>query len=345
MAEFLDRGVLEKLKKTQAALNVNRLADEVGARVGYFHVAVRLPAHQGFVRLTGDIPAGETNVVLTDHGRARLQLADYYKQFPFVTDLALSLREVLRTRKGDGVREWRLPDVPIRSPGENLPGRVALHLYGWLVAVVMKELSAKGVFQELVSKKATSVSLQEHGAEPSVCKFVLDILHAQGWSDGTAEKPVLAAAGHVAASLAVQYYYPISYFSTFRTIPMALFGAGISVLPDPSVTDELHVDRLLDVQFSGMVFERTCKKPFLETVLPIFDREPITEQPACIVDTGSGDGTLLVALYTAIRERTLRGRMLGAHPLKLVGAEYTRIAKVATERALQDLGVPHLCHC
>lgn len=341
VAAPVDRGMFEKFKKAQVALPVNDWADEVGAQPGYVHVVMRLLAHQGFVRLSGDIPAGETHVTLTDQGRAWLGLVDYYRQIPLVTNLAASLLEVLRTGKGSGARGWRLPVVPMQDSESSLAARVALHLHGWLVAVVMKELDSKGVFKELASKRGAPLSLQNHGVAPSVCTFVRDILHAQGWAEGTGEKLVLTAAGHVAASFAVQYSYPVSYMSTFRSMSEALFGGGTSVRSDPSVSDEPHVDRLLDVQFSGLVFDRTCKEPFFELVLPIFDREPVSAQPSCIVDTGSGDGTLLVSLYKAVRERTLRGQMLATHPLKLVGAEYTRIAKDTTERALRHLSAPH----
>ena len=183
---------------------------------------------------------------------------------------------------------------------------------------------------------------QDHGLEPRVFEFVGEILLSQGWAEGSAENLVLTDAGRTAASLAMQYYYPVSYLPTLRAIPQLLFGAENVSCPSAAGSDEHHVDRLLDVQFSGLVFEHRCKEPFLDMVLPLFDREPAGEQPECIVDTGSGNGTLLVALYRAIRERTLRGRMLRDHPLKLVGVEYTRIALEATKQALQALGVPHL---
>lgn len=342
VSELLDRGVLEDLKKTRSALNVNSLARSAGAKTGYFHVAMRLLAHQGFVRLRGDIPEGETNVALTDHGREWLTLAHYYRQVPVVTDLAASLLDVLHTGKGGELREWRLPDVPVLNDEVNLPGRVALHLYGWLVAVVMEELSTQGIFHKMGSGVTSSVALREQGCGPSVIKFVREIFQAQRWAEHGAENLVLTAAGRVAASLAIQYHYPVSYLPAFRTMPEDLFGTRNRIFADASGTDERHVDRLLDVRFSGRVFERSCKEPFLEMALPVFDREPLSEQPACIVDTGSGDGTLLVAFYEAVSERTLRGRMLRAYPLKLVGAEYTRIAREATEQALQALGVPHM---
>jgi hypothetical protein len=67
----------------------------------------------------------------------------------------------------------------------------------------------------------------------------------------------------------------------------------------------------------------------------------LIEQPASIVDTGSGDGTLLVELYRAIKTQTLRGRCLAAYPLLLVGAEYTGVARESTKAALEAAGIPN----
>ncbi|MFC1834014.1 hypothetical protein ACFL2Q_04680 [Thermodesulfobacteriota bacterium] len=342
VGEFVDRGVLHSLKKIREPLCVDLLAHEAKARRGLFHVAMRLLAHQGFVRLYGDIPAGETSVALTDHGRSWLQLAHYYKQVPFVADFAVELLEALRTGKDGDQCDWRMPEVPPRSDEVDLHRRVALHLYGWLVAVVMKELLTQRILKKLGSGMDPCVSLRDRGWAPHAVRFIGEILHAQGWVERTSPDLVFTRAGLLAASLAVQYCYPVSYLACFRSMPSALFGTRDSSSSYPSGMDETHVDRLLDVQFSGLVFEHRCKEPFLELALPLFDHEPVTEQPACIVDTGSGDGTLLVALYRAIRERTLRGRMLRTHPLKLVAAEYTRIAMEATKQALQGLGVAHL---
>ena len=149
VSELLDRGVLENLKKTRRVVNVNSLAHSAGARTGYFQVAMRLLAHQGFVHLGGDIPAGETEVSLTDHGREWLGLVDYDRQAPLVLDQAARLLQVLHSGKGGNLHEWGLPDIPAGYDGTALHHRVALHLHGWLAAVAMKELSSNGMLTKM----------------------------------------------------------------------------------------------------------------------------------------------------------------------------------------------------
>jgi hypothetical protein len=142
--------------------------------------------------------------------------------------------------------------------------------------------------------------------------------------------------------MAQQYYYPVSYLTTFRSVPQLLFGEHVTDLDRSADGTELHVDRALDIEFSGIVFNRTCREPFLEVVLPIFDQEPPENQPTSVVDTGSGDGTLLVELYHAIRRHTARGKVLDQYPLLMIGAEYNRVAQEATAARLHAEKVPHL---
>ena len=82
-------GVFDRLKKTHSPCNVNHLADEVGARKGYFQVALRLLAHQGFLRLSGEMDNGRKEVSLTDEGIAWFTLVDYYQQIPAIIGLCL----------------------------------------------------------------------------------------------------------------------------------------------------------------------------------------------------------------------------------------------------------------
>jgi hypothetical protein len=51
---------------------------------------------------------------------------------------------------------------------------------------------------------------------------------------------------------------------------------------------------------------------------------------------------VLVELYRAIRERTIRGKALDRYPLLMVGAEYNPVAQKATADKLASADIPHL---
>ena len=333
-------GVFDRLKKTHSPCNVNHLADEVGARKGYFQVALRLLAHQGFLRLSGEMDNGRKEVTLTDEGIAWLTLVDYYQQIPRLLDRASELPGILSSDDFNIESELFLPQVPNHIETSGIMGRVALHLHGALVAVIMTELYTKGVLEKLISRLGRFLAFDEITPNPTVSEFLANILEIHGWARTQKTGIALTDRGILAAQWTPQYFYPVSYLSTFRNVPELLFGTGHNNETCDTNANEAHIDRNLDIKFSGVVFQRTCRQPFLDIVLPIFNREPLSEQPASIVDTGSGDGTLLMELFQAIKTQTLRGRFLESFPLLLVGAEYTRVAIEATKATLEAAGIP-----
>ncbi|MGH3165012.1 MAG: class I SAM-dependent methyltransferase, partial [Trebonia sp.] len=143
-----------------------------------------------------------------------------------------------------------------------------------------------------------------------------------------------------------QYRYPMFDLPRLRRVPALIFGVPQPppAAEGPGVSDgeETHLDRELDIRFSGDIFNAVCRGPFLDIALPLFDRRPAARQPAMVVDTGCGDGTVLAALYDAIRSRTERGRRIEEHPLLMVGADPSPVAREIAASRLSAAGVPHL---
>lgn len=176
------------------------------------------------------------------------------------------------------------------------------------------------------------------GSEPAVVGHkAARLLQMSGWLE--TDRKTLTQQGTAAKSFARQYAYPLSYLPTFEAVPELITGR-----PDNSgalqATDD-HLDRGLDIRFSGDVFQSTCRSPFFHAALPLFDG-PVGGQPKAIVDTGSGDGTLLVELFKAIHGGTERGRCLARYPLVLIGVEYSELARQTTAERLAQLDTPSL---
>jgi hypothetical protein len=55
---------------------------------------------------------------------------------------------------------------------------------------------------------------------------------------------------------------------------------------------------------------------------------------------GCGDGSLLEHIYNVVRSKTMRGRMLDKHPLFLVGADFSKVARRITKQRLKQTGAP-----
>src|SRR5262249_7449955 len=146
-------------------------------------------------------------------------------------------------------RDWGLP---VTGVPPDVQHQVLSHLNGHLIAPVMFATTRRGW-----SLTATAAR----------------ILALEGWvRDGR-----FTPAGETALTLAKQYRYPMVYLPLLRSVPELIFGAALAT-PSPASsafsTGETHLDRDLDIRFSGEVFAALCRAPFLEIALPLFDAEP-----------------------------------------------------------------------
>jgi hypothetical protein len=231
--------------------------------------------------------------------------------------------------------EWRLPSrvLPVRARYQ-----VLCHLDGHIVAPIMSALTGLGVLQPEPGFLLDAAGW--HG-DAEALGLAARILASQGWLrfEGPARR--LTSSGALATAFARQYWHPVSYLPTLRRVPELLFGdPGELWRTEPGEED--HLDRGLDIRFSGDVFRRTCLEPFLDVVRPLFDQVPVHGQPGMVVDTGCGDGRLLEALYAAVLATTERGRRLRDYPLLMVGVEPSTVARRAASARLAAAGIPHV---
>jgi hypothetical protein len=345
------RGVFGALREASAPLAVDELASRSGARPGLLGVALRLLADQGFVSREGGGAPGRSRVRLTPSGLDWLRTLGTYRGAAARTESARAL--LLSFADDAPARTDRAVAVPAGEPGGDLIERRArAHRHGPLVAAAVTGLDRCGALARLAEGGARGCPDEELPGAGRAVSQALEVLADQGWLRREAGRTSLTLEGRVVAEVAPQYWYAASYLPTLGRAGRRIFTApaergsgdcgtedGIDGVDDHDGV-ERHVDRALDIAFSGVVFRRACLGPLLSAVLPLFESGPLESQPAAIVDTGSGDGTLLVELYRAIRERTARGRRLDAVPIRMVGVEYNEVARVETERRLRAEGVP-----
>ncbi|HPA49965.1 MAG TPA: hypothetical protein PLP50_00070 [Thermoanaerobaculia bacterium] len=335
------RGLFEALREASAPLAADELASRAGARPGLLDVALRLLADQGFVSREGGGEPGRSRVRLTATGLDRLRTLGTYSGAAARIDRA---RALLRAFAGDGAARPLVgaDDLAIEPGGELIERRARAHRHGPLVAAAVTGLDRCGALARLAEAGARGCPDEELPGRGRAVSAALEVLAARGWLKREAGRTSLTFEGRVVSEVAPQYWYAASYLPTLGRAGRRIFTAPAA--RESGVDDhdgvERHVDRALDIAFSGVVFRRACLEPLLSAVLPLFESEPLESQPAAIVDTGSGDGTLLVELYRAIRERTARGRRLDAVPIRMVGVEYNEVARVETERRLRAEGVP-----
>lgn len=333
MAALESRGALARIAR-QRVTRFERLRDELGANPGFLHVAIRLLADQGWVTFDGGPDLGRLGIVPTDTGRAVFtRLASGYARAVEFLPAAMRIEDVLHGSYAvDVLRsyadlmqdEWGLSSV--EAP-ERAKAQVLAHLDGHVLAPLVWALSRRHVSAEAAT-----------GAGP--IGQAMHILESRGWAS-LADEPRLTAEGSMAMALAPQYQLPVVYLPLLSHAEQLILGDADSGRPALQ-EQESHLDRELDLRFSGEVFARTCLDPFLAAALPTFDRLPVDEQPVAIVDSGGGDGTVLMMLFEAVRASTLRGRHLAEHPLLLVGVDPSPVARRMMADRMSAAALPHL---
>lgn len=262
---------------------------------------------------------------------------------------------------------WGLGRLSAESRSGRVAGEAAVDLASWFRDALDGHLAAPA----LIAVKALGGPGRVEGmpVRPgSMLDAVARVMRVLGWVRGDdGEGGVrFTPAGHVAIGMAGTYEHTLAYLpmleQVFETLrgEVAARAQGAEPLREAASKagdgeavartegedagaepPERHVDRTRDVAVSGEVFSRFVAVPFLEIFLPVFDAEPLAAQPRAIVDLGCGDARMLVALYEAVRERTLRGRQLASFPLEAIGMDYNEAARRAARGTLSSAGVPH----
>ena len=323
MAALHERGALATLAASERT-GFAALRRQLAASPGFLHVALRLLADQGWVARQGEPGTDQLTIAPTPRGRiAMTRLAGAYSEAVRFLPHAGRVAEALG--RGDASpfaslarRDWQLPTAGI--PPE-VRRQVLSHLDGHLVAPVMHAVRSGAV--DLTTSRGAA-----------------EILALPGWARTDGDAPCLTPDGELALSLAGQYRYPMTYLPLLRQVPDLLFGEPGK--PGGDDGTETHLDRELDLRFSGEVFSAACREPFLRLALPLFGQVPLGRQPALVVDTGCGDGTLLEVLYLAVRDQTERGRHLAERPLTMVGVDPSPVARRMAAARLSLAGVPHV---
>jgi hypothetical protein len=314
IAALAGRGAFAALAR--GPLRRNDLLAELGGNPGFCVVALRLLAHLGRLKISGETYA------LTPEGRSWLDNVAAYASVPQRVDLAQAL-------------------MAGRDTPAPMPPSVIAELAGFAAGPVLLRLSDAGQIGPF-APQPLPIDPAAAGVRGVAADCALAQLVELGWLERGTAAPTLSVAGRIAAAFAGQYRYPLSYLPSQRVIGDLLFGDASAARARAAGGAESHVDRAADIRFSTEVFTRSCAIPLFELALPLFDRAPLEAQPRVVVDVGCGEASLLQALYEAVRERTLRGRHLAEATLTMVGVEFNPVAAEAAARRLTQAGIPHL---
>ena len=177
-----------------------------------------------------------------------------------------------------------------------------------------------------------------HSLSPKVREELTTLFVNKGWAQSVTKPLCLTDTGRFMLDRALISGVAASYRPLLSRVPELLFGDSKTIFQRDAAGHEQHIDRTLNVVASG--FQH--KKYFTdidETILAIFNRLPIAEQPNYVADMGCGDGHLLARVYETIRLKSARGKVLDQHPVHMIGVDYNSKSLEATTKTLA--AIPH----
>jgi|HubBroStandDraft_1064217.scaffolds.fasta_scaffold00049_40 hypothetical protein len=348
-----DRRVFDLFGSAGEWVDFDRIARETRANRGYLRVALRLLASCGWLKQR--VESGHTpRHALTTEGRIAVNTApllygevlSFVAKAVFLEDFLFgasdrpvlpSLQELVRRSK----EQWGLqPDVdPVVSQVRN---QIREHLDGMIIGPAMVALARA----EILAQLERPVDIDAIAANRASLTCILDLLAAQGWvalesstRDNARDRNsvILTACGRYAAQIATSYGVTVSYLPLFDNVSTLLFGNSRIPRMDESGV-ELLVNRGMNVWGSGGA-HRTYFKKVDEIIVEIFNR-PLNLQPRGICDMGCGDASFLEHLYSAVKNKTDRGKVLDRYPLILVGADFNKVARRVAKQTLRKANIP-----
>jgi len=340
-----DRGIFALLGDARDGVTIGEIADRTGGNRGYLRVALRLLASCGWINQAQS--SNGTRYTLTAEGNIAVWLAPLYGEVVSFIPKALFLDDFL-FGKSDKAVVAHFQDLvrrardrwSIYTEGDTTAAKVHRQIVGYLDGMLagpaMVALAREGVFR-ILEDSADGVDPNSLPGNPRSLCCVFDLLELFGWATRRQGLVALTGTGRYAVGIATSYGVTVSYLPMFDVLPTLLFGNARIPRVDES-GGELLVNRGMNVWGSGGAHNNYFKKTD-EIIVELFNR-PIDQQPLGVCDMGCGDGSFLEHVYKVVESETARGDMLASHPLVLIGADTSKVARRITNQRLRRARIP-----
>ncbi|WP_395093914.1 class I SAM-dependent methyltransferase [Vaginella massiliensis] len=336
IAALAKKGILHRLV-TSKECELSKLANDFQANEGYLNVALRVLASQNFLDHRVDNFSNTVTVSITKYSdRAFGQLEIYQDLANFLAqDTVCNSIETNEEFCNSWIELYNKYKTYLIDPLADVADKkfhhqICKHIEGALIAPLIVRLGMNGLFHKYFME--ASFSAEEYHKNPQHFDKILKALSELGWFEKNGGNYTFTEKGLFFARRASAYGVTVSYLPMFSKMNELLYGKAAKVREIESGSDEIHVNREMNVWGSGGA-HATYFKVIDEFIIDIFNR-PLEEQPKGILDMGCGNGALLQHLYELIERQTLRGKYLDEYPLFLVGADYNDAALKVTRTNL-----------
>lgn len=305
---------------------------------GYLNVALRLLASQGWLQREIIKDGEEINFKLTNKGGIILHQAEYYVEFCQHLPILINIDQHLFNSNIPKIKTdfvnliKKLSDINIEYNDKNKPGwEMAKHLEGLLIGPILVALGRSEFFTSYLERKDRIDD--DILVDFPFMKPCLDFFTMLKW----VENMRFTDKGQFFMSRTVAYGVTVSYLPTFLQIPELLFGNPNKIWKRTKEGLETHVNRGMNVWGSGGAHSLYFRK--IDEIITHLFNQPLKDQPIGIADMGCGDGTLLKHLYNVVHHHTLRGKNLEKYPLRIIGADFNKAARLASTITLNEADI------
>jgi hypothetical protein len=314
------------------------LPDLTDTGFSHLRVGLRTLAQAGWIAGGPELAPETTTIDWTPAGRAvaahhgsYLALGEFLATFhhnapdtweqPWTGERLTAFAELVE----DAEARWELDDLDTA-----LRDDVVAHLDGALASPALLWLESTGGLDPAADGPALPAG--EAG------ELAARLLRALAWlgDDGA-----WTGDGVIALDFVVHLGLVGSYLPMFGRLPELYSGALSGARSGPADAREWHVQRELNIRASTAAHGRYFGDAD-RAIAEVFDREPLSEQPRFVLDTGCGDASWLARIHALVRDSTLRGRHLDEHPLTMVGADLSEAALRRARTTLDATGAPSL---
>jgi hypothetical protein len=309
------------------------------------NVSLRLLASQGWL-IRKVIQDGEdVEFQLIEKGVNGLTHAHFYDRFntfiPFLIDIDKYLFDPNAKQIQDEFQKLQACLDTLNSK-KHSPGTiewdVTKHLEGLLAGPILVALGMSDFFLDNVENES-EINVESIVETLPILHSILKLFINLNWIKIINNKHYFSEEGFFFLKRSSAYGVTVSYLPTFNQMSELLFG-NPNILWKRNLNGlETHVNRRMNVWGSGGAHSLYFRK-IDEIITDIFN-QPLDEQPIGIADMGCGDGTLLKHLFQVVKNKTERGKHLHLYPLKIIGADFNKAARLASTITLQEAKIEH----
>lgn len=338
LAQLAQSGILHSLASKEEISLVEE-ASRLQANEGYLNVALRLLCSQGYAYQVVDPTGEDRRYSATELGLQIFQNTSTFIDLGKWINLATEFKELAKEPMTSQIVEvtntamGHLCDLRERSKRERKENTRALtHIEGVLVGPVLVYMAMNELLDD-ISVDDPSIDLTSPELHPDWQMWITELFCQLGWITQQESSTFVTPEGMFFFKRANAYGVTVSYMKTFGWLDELLFGKADKLWDNPNSKHEIHVDRKMNVWGSGGAHSTYFSK-IDKIVLEIFNL-PLDQQPKGIVDMGCGNGALLIHLYDLISKKTLRGKHLDSHPVRIIGADLNQAALDVTSLNLE----------